>query len=144
MMDRFCASAGPMRHLFLIFGIRPLHGTSLPGRWSGGSTFVRDLVDIVMRRLHLCATRPDDAWQSACLWRFGVGMKGPGPAAPRPPLGDLLLSPRIGADELIAQDLPTPPIDRAIPELIRRARRATEVQVINGLIRGNLTRSFER
>jgi molybdenum storage protein len=50
--------------------------------------------------------------------------------------------PRIGADELIARDLPTLPIDRVIPGLIRRARLATEVQIINGLVPGNLTRAL--
>jgi len=52
------------------------------------------------------------------------------------------LIPRIGADELIARDLPTLPIDRVIPGLIRRARLATEVQIINGLVPGNLTRAL--
>jgi uridylate kinase len=50
--------------------------------------------------------------------------------------------PRISADELIARDLRTLPIDRVVPGLIRRARLATEVQVINGLVRGNLTRAL--
>jgi molybdenum storage protein len=39
--------------------------------------------------------------------------------------------------------LPTLPIDRVVPELILRARLATEVQIINGLVPGNLTRALE-
>jgi molybdenum storage protein len=50
--------------------------------------------------------------------------------------------PRIRADELIGLDLPTLPIDRVVPQLIRRARLATEVQIINGLVPGNLTRAL--
>ena len=52
------------------------------------------------------------------------------------------LIPRIGVDELIARDLATLPVDRVIPGLIRRARLATEVQIINGLVPGNLTRAL--
>jgi molybdenum storage protein len=50
--------------------------------------------------------------------------------------------PRIRADELIGLDLPTLPIDRVVPQLIRRARLATEVQIINGLVPGNLSRAL--
>jgi molybdenum storage protein len=50
--------------------------------------------------------------------------------------------PRIAAAELIARNLPTLPIDRVVPELIQRARLATEVQIINGLVPGNLTRAL--
>jgi molybdenum storage protein len=50
--------------------------------------------------------------------------------------------PRIRADDLIGLDLPTLPIDRVVPHLIRRARLATEVQIINGLVPGNLTRAL--
>jgi molybdenum storage protein len=52
------------------------------------------------------------------------------------------LIPRIAAGDLIARDLPTLPIDRVIPRLILRARLATEVQIINGLVPGNLTRAL--
>jgi molybdenum storage protein len=51
--------------------------------------------------------------------------------------------PRIGAAELVARNLPTLPIDRVVPELILRARLATEVQIINGLIPGNLSRALK-
>jgi molybdenum storage protein len=50
--------------------------------------------------------------------------------------------PRISAADLLALDPPTLPIDRVVPELIRLARLATEVQIINGLIPGNLTRAL--
>jgi molybdenum storage protein len=52
------------------------------------------------------------------------------------------LIPRIGAAELIARNLPTLPLDRVVPELLLRARLATEVQIINGLVPGNLTRAL--
>jgi molybdenum storage protein len=49
---------------------------------------------------------------------------------------------RISADELVARALPTLPIDGVVPGLIQRARLATEVQIVNGLIPGNLTRAL--
>jgi len=52
------------------------------------------------------------------------------------------LIPRIQAAELIALDLPTLPIDRVVPELLLRARLATQFQIINGLVPGNLTRAL--
>jgi uridylate kinase len=51
------------------------------------------------------------------------------------------LIPRIGAGEFIARGLSTLPIDRVIPGLIRRARLATEVQIIDGPVPGNQTRA---
>jgi molybdenum storage protein len=51
--------------------------------------------------------------------------------------------PRIQAAELAARKLPSLPMDRVIPELLVRARLATEVQIINGLVPGNLTRALE-
>jgi molybdenum storage protein len=51
--------------------------------------------------------------------------------------------PRISADELVARGLSALPIDRVVPELIQRARLVTEIQIINGLIPGNLTRALE-
>jgi molybdenum storage protein len=50
--------------------------------------------------------------------------------------------PRIQAEELLATNLPSLPIDRVIPELLMRARLATELQIINGLVPGNLTRAL--
>ena len=55
---------------------------------------------------------------------------------------DAKLIPRIRAGELIARNLPTLPIDRVVQQLIQRARLATEVQIINGLVPGNLTRAL--
>jgi molybdenum storage protein len=52
------------------------------------------------------------------------------------------LIPRIAAAELIERNLTTLPLDRVVPELLTRARLATEVQVINGLVPGNLTRAL--
>jgi molybdenum storage protein len=52
------------------------------------------------------------------------------------------LIPRVRAAELISMNLPTLPVDRVVPELILRARLATEVQVVNGLVPGNLTRAL--
>ena len=52
------------------------------------------------------------------------------------------LIPRIGVAELLERKLPTLPIDQVVPELIQRARLATEVQIINGLVPGNLTRAL--
>jgi molybdenum storage protein len=53
------------------------------------------------------------------------------------------LIPRIQAGDLIARNMPTLPIERVVPELLLRARLATEIQIINGLVPGNLTRALE-
>jgi molybdenum storage protein len=52
------------------------------------------------------------------------------------------LIPRIGVTELIARNLPTLPIDRSVLDLLARAKLMTEVQIINGLVPGNLTRAL--
>jgi molybdenum storage protein len=44
--------------------------------------------------------------------------------------------------ELIARQPPTLPIDRAILDLLPRAKLVKEVQIINGLVPGNLTRAL--
>jgi molybdenum storage protein len=49
----------------------------------------------------------------------------------------------IRVDELVALDLPTLPIDRAVIDLMSRAKLAREIQIINGLVPGNLTRALE-
>ncbi|HLU68365.1 MAG TPA: hypothetical protein VKZ63_18905 [Kofleriaceae bacterium] len=49
---------------------------------------------------------------------------------------------RIGARELLARDLPDMIIERVVLEYLSRARFCTEVQIINGLERGNLTRAL--
>jgi molybdenum storage protein len=51
--------------------------------------------------------------------------------------------PDIRAADLIARNLPTLPIDRAVLDLLTRAKLAKEVQIINGLVPGNLTRALE-
>jgi molybdenum storage protein len=53
------------------------------------------------------------------------------------------LIPRIAAAELLDRNLPALPIDRVVPELIQHARLATEVQIISGMVPGNLTRALE-
>jgi molybdenum storage protein len=50
--------------------------------------------------------------------------------------------PRISAEELIAKNLQTLPIDRVVIELLTRAKLRTEVQIVNGLVPGNLTRAL--
>jgi molybdenum storage protein len=49
---------------------------------------------------------------------------------------------RIGASELLARDLPDMIIERVVVEYLSRARFCTELQIINGLERGNLTRAL--
>jgi molybdenum storage protein len=48
----------------------------------------------------------------------------------------------ISAAELITRNLATLPIDRAILNLLVRAKLARKVQIINGLVPGNLTRAL--
>jgi molybdenum storage protein len=50
---------------------------------------------------------------------------------------------RIGARELIARDLPDLIVERVVLEYLTRARYTHEVQVVNGLERGALTRALE-
>ncbi|MCX5866361.1 MAG: uridine kinase [Proteobacteria bacterium] len=52
------------------------------------------------------------------------------------------LIPRIGARELLDLNPPGLPLERKVVELILRARNATEVRIINGLVPGNLTRAL--
>jgi molybdenum storage protein len=49
---------------------------------------------------------------------------------------------RIGARELLDLNLPGLPLERKLVELLLQARNATEVQIINGLAPGNLTRAL--
>ena len=49
---------------------------------------------------------------------------------------------RIGAGELLERDLPDLIVERVVVEYLSRARFCTEVQVINGLEPGNLTRAL--
>jgi len=55
---------------------------------------------------------------------------------------DAQLIPRISADELLARQLPTLPLDEAVLSLLGNARLVTKLQVVNGLIPGNLTRAL--
>jgi len=50
---------------------------------------------------------------------------------------------RIGARALLDRDLPDLIIERVVVEYLTRARFCTEVQIINGLRRGDLTRALE-
>ena len=50
---------------------------------------------------------------------------------------------RIGARELIARDLPDLIVERVVLQYLTRARYTHEVQVVNGLERGALTRALE-
>jgi molybdenum storage protein len=56
---------------------------------------------------------------------------------------DAQLIPRISAGKLLARQLPTLPLDEAVLTLLGNARLATEVQVVNGLVPGNLTRALD-
>jgi molybdenum storage protein len=51
--------------------------------------------------------------------------------------------PRISASELISRNPATLPIDRVVLDLLSRAKLATEIQILNGLVPGNLTRALE-
>jgi molybdenum storage protein len=53
------------------------------------------------------------------------------------------LIPRIGAKELLKLDLPDLIIERVVIEYLTRARSCEELQIINGLERGMVTRALE-
>jgi molybdenum storage protein len=55
---------------------------------------------------------------------------------------DAQLIPRVSAEELLSRQMPALPLDRAVLTLVGNARLATEVQVVNGLVPGNLTRAL--
>jgi molybdenum storage protein len=50
--------------------------------------------------------------------------------------------PRIGATELLKLDLPDLVLERIVIEYLGRARSCTELQIVNGLERGNITRAL--
>jgi molybdenum storage protein len=56
--------------------------------------------------------------------------------------GEAELIPRISAAELIAMELPTLPIDRLVLELMASAKHRKEIQIVNGLVAGNLTKAL--
>jgi molybdenum storage protein len=51
--------------------------------------------------------------------------------------------PRISAKELLARDLPDLILERIVIEYLTRARFCKELQIVNGLKRGNITRALE-
>lgn len=55
---------------------------------------------------------------------------------------DAKLIPRIGARELLARDLPDLAIERIVIEYLARARFCHELQIVNGLVPGNITRAL--
>ena len=56
---------------------------------------------------------------------------------------DALHIPRISASELIERDLDDVVVERVVIEYLRRARSCTELQIINGLVPGNLRRALD-
>jgi molybdenum storage protein len=56
--------------------------------------------------------------------------------------GEAELIPRVGAGELLAMDLPTLPIDRIVLELMADAKHQKEIQIVNGLVPGNITKAL--
>ena len=56
--------------------------------------------------------------------------------------GEAELIPRVGAGELLAMDLPTLPIDRLVLELMANAKHQKEIQIVNGLVAGNITKAL--
>ncbi len=55
---------------------------------------------------------------------------------------DAQFIPEIRAADLIGMALPTLPIEPVVLELLTRARLATSVRIVNGLVPGNLTRAL--
>jgi molybdenum storage protein len=49
---------------------------------------------------------------------------------------------RIGAKELLARNLDDLVIERVVIEYLARARSCTELQIVNGLVKGNITRAL--
>ena len=55
---------------------------------------------------------------------------------------DAKFIPEIGAAELMRMRLPTLPIEPIVLELLTRAKLAKSIRIVNGLVRGNLTRAL--
>ena len=55
---------------------------------------------------------------------------------------DATFIPEISAAELLQRRLPTLPVEPVVLELMMRARLAKRIQIVNGLVRGNLTRAL--
>ena len=56
--------------------------------------------------------------------------------------GEAELLPRVGAAELQAMELATLPIDRLLLDLMANAKHVKEIQIVNGLTPGNLTKAL--
>jgi molybdenum storage protein len=56
--------------------------------------------------------------------------------------GEAQLIARVGARELLAMDLPTLPIDGLVLELMANAKHQKEIQIVNGLVPGNIARAL--
>jgi molybdenum storage protein len=56
--------------------------------------------------------------------------------------GDCELIPRVSASELLAMDLATLPIDGLVLELMAHAKHVKEIQIVNGLTPGNVTKAL--
>ena len=56
--------------------------------------------------------------------------------------GEAELISRAGAGELLAMDLPTLPLDRLVLELMGDAKHVTEIQIVNGLVCGTVTKAL--
>jgi molybdenum storage protein len=69
----------------------------------------------------------------------GVYTRDPATAAE----GEAEFIPRVGAAELLAMDLPSLPIDRIVLELMARAKHQKEIQIVNGLTPGNITKALQ-
>lgn len=52
------------------------------------------------------------------------------------------LIPRIGARALVQMNLPTLPIDRIVLELLSAAKHRKEIQIVNGLVPGNIAKAL--
>jgi molybdenum storage protein len=55
---------------------------------------------------------------------------------------DAELIPRIGAKDLMARNLKTLPIDRIVLQILGSAKHVKEVQIVNGLKRGNISKAL--
>jgi molybdenum storage protein len=62
------------------------------------------------------------------------------PAAPNESPPELIS--RIAAGELLARKLPTLPIDPLVLELMAHAKHQKQIQIVNGLTRGNITKAL--
>ncbi len=52
--------------------------------------------------------------------------------------------PRISVRELLQRELPDLPIEPAVLQLMRNARQMREIQIVNGLVPGNITRALNK